>query len=140
MIGLQDAILRTNAVIEYPAEDQEIYGHEALLHQLLQNLIANALKFQKPDQVPCVQVTVMERPSQWEFAVADNGIGIKEDNFEEIFAIFRRLHSTDIYKGTGLGLAVCKQIVELHGGKIWLTSQPNIGTTFYFTLLKKVAA
>ena len=103
--------------------------------QLFQNLIGNALKFHKKDEKPVVQLSVQKKEERfWEFSVSDNGIGIAPEYYERIFVIFQRLHTKEEYAGTGIGLAICKRIVERHGGKIWLNSKPGEGTTFYFTL------
>ncbi|MBF0094510.1 MAG: PAS domain S-box protein [Alphaproteobacteria bacterium] len=102
--------------------------------RLFQNLIGNALKYRKPNATPSIRVGARFEGGTWVFFVRDNGIGIASQYFERIFMIFQRLHARDEYEGTGIGLAVCKKIVERHGGKIWLTSEPGEGTTFFFTL------
>ncbi len=118
-----------------------VKGSEIELRLLLQNLISNAIKFRESNVAPlidisCVKVTDISEGAKgfWKFAVKDNGIGIPEEHKERIFAIFQRLHSREKYKGTGIGLAHCKKIVESHGGKIWLTSEYGKGSTFYFTI------
>jgi len=103
------------------------------LMQLLQNLIGNALKFHGP-QRPQVHVSAQSDADGWRFSVRDNGIGIEPQYREQIFVIFQRLHTRDKYPGTGIGLAICKKIVERHGGRIWIDSAPGGGSTFYFTL------
>ncbi len=116
------------------------------LVQLFQNLVGNALKF-SGDDPPCVHVTAAKSPASmeeslgqdvtsdiWRFAVRDNGIGIAPKDQERIFGIFQRLHTREAYEGTGIGLAVCKKIVERHGGRIWVESEAGQGATFYFTL------
>ena len=110
-----------------------VQGDESQLVQLFQNLISNAIKFrgQRPAEI---DVSARRDGDRWVFAVRDNGIGIEREYWEQIFVIFRRLHTRQKYAGTGIGLAVCKRIVERHGGQIWLDSQPGQGTTFYFTL------
>jgi len=110
-----------------------VQANPALLTQVFQNLIGNALKFQRDDP-PQIHVGVKALSRGWEFWVRDNGIGIPADQQERIFAIFQRLHSRSEYPGTGIGLAICKRIVEKHGGKIWVESDPGKGSTFFFTI------
>ena len=110
-----------------------VQGDESQLVQLFQNLISNAIKF-RGQRPPEIDVSARRDGDRWVFAVRDNGIGIEREYWEQIFVIFRRLHTRQKYAGTGIGLAVCKRIVERHGGQIWLDSQPGQGTTFYFTL------
>ncbi len=109
-------------------------GNAVQVMRLLQNLIANAIKFQPPDRVPVIHIGVSESDGQRVFYVRDNGVGIEPAFINEIFEPFRRLHTWKSIKGTGLGLAVCKKIVENHGGRIWAVSPPGVGTTFFFTL------
>jgi light-regulated signal transduction histidine kinase (bacteriophytochrome) len=109
---------------------------ETQLAQLFQNLIGNALKFRSA-AVPRVHVSVFEKPLEWEFGVRDNGIGIEAQYFERIFLVFQRLHNTGEYPGTGIGLAICKKVVERHGGRIWVDSKPGAGSVFHFTLPKE---
>lgn len=110
-----------------------IRGDESQLVQLFQNLINNGIKFHG-DHPPEIHVSARRDGSQWELAVRDNGIGIERQYWDQIFVIFQRLHTRQKYAGTGIGLAICKRIVERHGGRIWLDSQPGQGTTFHFTL------
>lgn len=106
------------------------------LRQLFQNLIGNALKYHSPENVPIVKITSTEFATEWRFSVADNGIGISSEYFEKVFQIFQRLHNQEEYSGTGMGLAICKKIVDSLGGRIWLDSTEGEGTTFFFTIPK----
>jgi signal transduction histidine kinase len=105
------------------------------LSQLFQNLIGNAIKFRSAD-LPRIHVSACDLGRDWRFSVEDNGIGIDTQYAEKVFVIFQRLHTRLEYPGTGIGLAVCKRIVERHGGRIWFESEPGKGSTFYFTLPK----
>ncbi len=109
-----------------------VVGDQTQFVQLLQNLIDNGIKFRR-DETPRVRVSASRIADGWQFAVEDNGVGIAEEYFEQIFRTFRRLHGRE-YPGTGIGLAICKKIVERHRGRIWLASTVGRGTTFYFTI------
>ncbi|MEK6806833.1 MAG: ATP-binding protein [Pseudomonadota bacterium] len=111
----------------------EVIGNAPMITQLFQNLIGNALKFCQ-QKTPRVHIGARRQGSDWCFSVADNGIGIAPEHFDKIFVIFQRLHSHDQYAGTGIGLSVCKRIVEHHGGRIGLESTPGTGSRFHFTL------
>jgi light-regulated signal transduction histidine kinase (bacteriophytochrome) len=119
---------------EVTADDLPVVQGEAtLLVQLLQNLIGNAVKFRGPE-APRVHIGARRDGDTWEFSCADNGIGIEPQYAERIFVIFQRLHPKDEYEGTGIGLAMCKKIVEYHGGHIWLDTAVERGTTFRWTM------
>lgn len=111
-----------------------VIGQKMQLYELMQNLVGNAIKFHRPNSGSEVIVSAESTEDGWRFAVSDNGIGIPPQHRIHIFEIFRRLHSSDTYAGTGIGLAVCKRIVERHGGRIWVESEVGAGTTFFFTL------
>jgi signal transduction histidine kinase len=130
--NLDAAIKESGAHIEHDAMPA-LKGDPGQLSQVFQNLISNALKF-KSDRPLRVEIRVARQEKEWQFAVRDNGIGIEPKDFERIFVIFQRLHTRDEYPGTGIGLSICKRIVEAHGGRIWLDSKPGQGTTFHFTL------
>ena len=130
--GLERAIAESNAHVTH---DQlpTVMADAAQLSRIFQNLIANAIKYRR-DCPPEIHVSAQRDGSWWRFAVRDNGIGIERTYWERIFLIFQRLHTRHKYPGTGIGLSVCKRIVERHGGQIWVESQPDEGSTFYFTL------
>jgi PAS domain S-box-containing protein len=111
-----------------------ISGYPTELKQLFQNLVSNSIKFRKPGMQPVIRVSAEQKKDCWQFAVADNGIGIEEEFRERIFIIFQRLHTRSEYEGSGIGLSHCKKIAELHGGKIWVDSRPGKGSIFYFTI------
>jgi signal transduction histidine kinase len=111
-----------------------IHGDPVQLEQLFQNLIGNAIKYHKTNIPPKVSISATTDKNEWLFAIKDNGIGIKSEYLEQIFVMFKRLHGRDEYSGTGIGLATCKKIVELHGGRIWAESKLGEGSSFFFTL------
>jgi PAS domain S-box-containing protein len=114
-----------------------ISGYATEMKQLFQNLLSNSLKFRKSGEPPVISISVIPKEEHWQFNVTDNGIGIEEKYWERIFIIFQRLHTKTEYEGTGIGLAHCKKITELHNGKIWVDSTPDKGSTFYFTIKKR---
>lgn len=131
-MGLQVAVHEHKADIT--VEDLPVLNVDPMLLQLLfQNLLSNAIKF-RGSEPPRIEVRAEQRGDLWQFSVHDNGIGIKERYASKIFEIFRRLHGQGKYKGTGIGLAICKKVVERHGGTIWVKSVVGQGSTFYFTL------
>lgn len=131
--NLRTAIDNSKAVITISNKLTEVKGDRVQLLQLLQNLVGNALKF---NDKPRAEVNILcEIKDGSPFCtVSDNGIGIREKDHGGLFEIFRRLHTKQDFPGSGIGLAICKKIVEKHGGRIWLTSEYGKGTTFYFTL------
>jgi two-component system CheB/CheR fusion protein len=128
-------ILKNHAEVETQALPV-VSGNKTQLKQLFQNLIGNALKYHNGTK-PVIQIGFIDNTGHWEFFVRDNGIGIDPKFFDKIFIIFQRLHTKSDYGGTGIGLAICKKIVERHGGQIWVESIPGKGSTFYFTLKKQ---
>lgn len=137
--ALEDALANLTVAIEESKAEvtrdslPPVIGDEVQLTQLFQNLIGNAVKF-RGEATPKVHVGVQRKGGEWEFTVRDNGIGIAEQDFQRIFVVFQRLHNREKYPGTGIGLSVCKKIVERHGGRIWVESKPGKGTTFHFTI------
>ncbi len=131
--NLQRVIEETGAQVSAAGPLPRVIGDDGQLAQVLQNLIANAIKFRGKD-VPSIQVSAEPEGPMWTFRVADNGIGIAPEYFERIFVIFQRLHTRGRYSGNGMGLAICKKIVERHGGRIWVESTLERGSTFCFTL------
>lgn len=110
-----------------------VEGDTQQLGMLFQNLIGNAVKF-RGEATPCVHVAAQRQDQAWRFSVSDNGIGIPEKFHNRVFEVFRRLHSRSKYSGTGIGLSICKKIVERHGGSIWVESEEGNGATFFFTM------
>ena len=115
-----------------------IHGNRTQLYQLFQNLISNGLKYQKPDAEPHVYISVKNNEQFWLLTFKDNGIGMEERHLKKIFDVFQRLHGKKQYAGTGVGLAICKKVVERHNGEIWVESEVNVGSTFFVKLLKPI--
>ncbi|HEY6239524.1 MAG TPA: PAS domain S-box protein [Burkholderiales bacterium] len=135
LINLRGAIEQSGAAITHDSLP-EVNADDTQLVQLLQNLIANAIKFRKKDEAPRIRVAAEDTGKEWRFSVVDNGIGIEQAYFERIFMVFQRLHTQDEYPGTGIGLAICRKVVERHGGRIWVESTLGEGSKFHFTLPK----
>jgi light-regulated signal transduction histidine kinase (bacteriophytochrome) len=133
VIAQLDGAIRESDALVSTKDLPVVLGHASQLEQVFQNLIANAIKFHGPAQ-PRVTITVQPRGAEWLFAVQDNGIGIAPAYAERVFVLFQRLHTRDEYPGTGIGLAICKKIVERHGGTITLKPAPVQGTCVLFTL------
>jgi hypothetical protein len=131
--SLDQRITETGARIDYDRLPV-VPGDPTLLSALFQNLIANSVKYHDPDVRPRVQISAYQDRNVWLFTIKDNGIGIDPQYAERIFTIFQRLHLRDQYGGTGIGLALCRKIVEFHRGKIWLAESPGPGATFQFTI------
>lgn len=129
-------IKRLNAKLSHDDLLPNIVASKPKIRQLLQNLINNALKYTDTDKKPEIHVSARECPAYWEISIKDNGIGVAHEDSEKIFQVFQRLHSRKEYEGTGIGLAICKKIVENHQGKIWIESQSGMGSTVYFTIKK----
>jgi signal transduction histidine kinase len=133
LLNLRSAVEESHAVVTRGALPT-VTGHAGRLAQVFQNLIANAVKFRRPDQPPSIHVAAVPRRDDWLFSVKDNGIGIEPQYLERIFVIFQRLHTRAEYPGTGIGLSICKKVIEHHGGRIWVESELGAGATFHFTL------
>jgi light-regulated signal transduction histidine kinase (bacteriophytochrome) len=127
------ALTETEAELTY-GELPTVMGNDVQLVQLFQNLISNSLKFMRSGVPPKITISAQPQAQQWLFAIQDNGIGIASEHLEQVFTAFHRLHSAKVYPGSGIGLTTCQKIVERHGGQIWVESQPEVGSTFYFTL------
>jgi PAS domain S-box-containing protein len=135
LVNLRGAIEASGASVTHDAPP-EVRADETQLVQLLQNLVGNAIKFRKKEE-PCrIHVSAEDAGGEWRFSVSDNGMGIEPQYFERIFMVFQRLHTRDEYPGTGIGLAICKKVVDRHGGRIWVESEPGKGSKFFFTLPK----
>jgi DNA-binding LacI/PurR family transcriptional regulator/nitrogen-specific signal transduction histidine kinase len=158
LADLKVAIDESNAVVTHDVALPTVMADETQLTRLFQNLIGNAIKFCKQGTWPEIHIGVEHLPplvagestlsgtegsrsgGEWVFSVHDNGIGIEPQYFDRIFLIFQRLHNRPEYPGTGIGLAICKKIVERHGGRIWVESEPDQGSTFYFTIPDRVGS
>ncbi|MDQ7788384.1 MAG: ATP-binding protein, partial [Thermodesulfovibrionales bacterium] len=130
--NLRTALEESGAEVTYDSLPV-VMGDAVQFTRLFQNLIGNAIKFRGKEPLK-IHISAHQKENEWIFSIRDNGIGIDPKQAERIFVIFQRLHTRQEYPGTGIGLAICKRIVERHGGKIWLESEPEKGTTFYFTI------
>ena len=133
--NLRSNLQQKNVQVEYKNLPEEFMGHRIGITQLFQNLLANAINFSREDVVAKISISAEWDDQYYHFSIQDNGIGIEETNYQRIFELFTRLHPRELNdKGTGIGLALCKRIVDSHGGKIWVESTPDLGSTFHFTL------
>jgi signal transduction histidine kinase len=137
LANLESSVTESGARIDRPDELPQVVGDPTLATMLWQNLVGNAVKFRHPDRPPHIRITCERDPEDsgaWRFCVTDNGIGIPGEFEDKVFVIFQRLHARDAYGGTGIGLALCKKIVEYHGGRIWIDTAHTDGTRFCFTI------
>lgn len=132
--NLHELIRESGAEVSCREPLPVVLGDETQLVQLFQNLIGNAMKFRAADRPPRIELLARPRGQSWELVVQDNGIGLDMTHADRIFEIFERLHTTEEYAGTGMGLAICKRVVERHGGRIWLESEPGVGSSFHFLI------
>ena len=133
VIHLLDAVIIETGATVVVAQLPTVRGARTQLVQLLLNLISNAMKYCK-DRSPVIRISAVRQVSEWVVSVEDNGIGIEPKHYERIFEVFKRLHVQHEYSGTGIGLAICRQVVHHHGGKIWASSVLGQGSTFHFTI------
>jgi light-regulated signal transduction histidine kinase (bacteriophytochrome) len=131
--GLREEIAASNAVVKSDAIPEIIEGNKELIKQLFHNLISNAIKFRRENETPVIAISGEKTDFGWSFQVTDNGIGIPENSYERVFELFQQLHPVDKYPGNGVGLAVCKKVVEMHGGKIEVSSSDGSTFSFYIT-------
>ena len=136
ILNLKVAIEESSAKINFPPQLPTVHGDASQLTQLFQNLLGNAIKFRRPDSPSIIDIAAKRSAADdgWEFSIHDNGIGIAPEHHDRIFIIFQRLHTREQYPGTGIGLAVCRKIVERHGGKLTVESVPDQGATFSFNI------
>jgi PAS domain S-box-containing protein len=130
-------VIKENKAVIHADRLPVVMAFPTELKLLFQNLISNSIKFQRPGIAPRVDITACKEKGQWHFSLQDNGIGIDKQYQQRIFIIFQRLHNRSVYEGSGIGLAHCKKIVELHGGKIWVESETGKGSTFHFTIMDR---
>ncbi|KIL99981.1 Phytochrome two-component sensor histidine kinase Cyanobacterial phytochrome B [Paramagnetospirillum magnetotacticum MS-1] len=136
--SLRPNVEQKNAVLEI-GDLPGLIADQGQLYQVFHNLLGNALKYSDEGNSPRIRINAERDGNSWRFEVADNGIGIEAQYHDYVFEVFRRLHTGTAYSGTGIGLAICKRIVESHGGRMWLTSTPGQGSTFFFTIPDQAA-
>jgi PAS domain S-box-containing protein len=134
--NLSSAIEESRAVITYD-KLPIVTLDAARISRVFQNLVGNAIKYRKPDETPRIHISARKEDGVWVFGVQDNGLGFDPQYAQQIFGMFKRLHGRDI-AGTGIGLAICKKVVEMHGGRIWAESRPNAGSRFSFTIPESI--
>ena len=139
--NLRDLLKDREVEIELHDLPEEFTGHRTSVNQLFENLLSNAILFGKPEQANTVTIKGFEEEEHWGFSVSDQGVGIAAEEHQRIFDLFTRLVPREFGdSGTGVGLALCKRITEAHGGRIWLESTPDVGSTFYCTIKKEAIA
>jgi len=146
-VDLNDVVSKSTSLLRDVIQENEtelivdqlptVRGYPVALKTLFTNLISNGIKYQSPGQSAKLKISATDQGEEWHITVSDNGIGIAEEYYDEIFKLFKRLHTADQYPGTGLGLSTCKRIVDEHGGSLSVVSQENIGSSFIVTLPKK---
>ncbi len=137
-IDLTSEVNQKKATLNWHTNNVIFKADKVKMIQLFENLLRNAIKFTRKDIDPIVDIRLTESKSHYKFSISDNGIGISEDHLKKVFGIFEKLHSKDIFEGTGLGLSICSKIVAQHNGEIWVESQIDKGSTFYFTISKRI--
>ncbi len=135
-IDISKKIKDTKAQIKVVGDMPVLKVFEKSVMKLMQHLICNAIKFSQPGEVPVIEISAKEKEKNWEFCVADNGIGVDANCYKQIFGVFAKLHNSTVYPGNGIGLAICKKAVEHHGGALWVTAEIDKGSKFFFTLPK----
>jgi chemotaxis family two-component system sensor kinase Cph1 len=133
LANLSGMIVRSGAEVTVEALPS-VPVHATHLQQIFQNLVGNAIKYRRTGVSVHVRIAAQRKEERWLFSVSDNGIGIAPEYQERIFGLFKRLHTSDEYSGTGIGLALCSRIVEHYHGRIWVESEPGTGSTFFFNL------
>lgn len=136
LLDLYSTIEEKHGEIIFDNIPTAFHADKTRIRQLFQNLMSNALKFVQPEEIPKISILCETKADHYYFRVSDNGIGIPKEFHEKIFLLFKKLHNNTIYKGTGIGLALVKKIIDQHHGKVWLESEEGVGTTFHFTIAK----
>lgn len=130
--------IEKEAEIQLPEDYPPMNGYIVQIDQLFSNLLSNAIKYKRNDVGLEIAISWVDNPNDWQFCIEDNGIGIDDKYRHKIFELFHRLHTQEEYAGTGVGLSIVKKVVEEHGGKVWVKSIPEKGSTFYFTISKNI--